>query len=307
MSSYKIFLGIALLVLSTWALSVQEASGKWLMQISLPLFCLVFFRYAVHVALVLAITLPKKGLTIFHSKSYKTQVIRGLTTMLTTLAIFTALSYLPQAQATAIYFLAPLLVLCTAPWFLGEPSYLHRWIAAIVGFMGVLVIVRPGAGLDPVGVGYALLAAFTIAMQFVYTKKLAGDDSQTTLLWTGIVGLVGGVVLAPFQWNESIAVLSEFRLWQWLLIINVGLFGTLGHLLQIKAYQHAPASLLAPFSYFQIIAAAALGFAIWGQFPDFWAWTGILIVCGSGIAVTVLEWRHNQKALKLVKKIIEAK
>lgn len=307
MSSHNIFLGIALLVLSTWALSTQEASGKWLMQMSLPLFCLVFFRYAVHVVLVLAITLPKKGLAIFHSKSYKMQVIRGFTTMLITLVVFKALSYLPQAEATAIYFLAPLVVLCTAPWFLGEPSRLHRWIAAVVGFLGVLVIVRPGAGLDPVGVAYALLAAVMIAVQYMYTKKLAADDSQTTLLWTGVVGLLGGLVLVPFQWHESLAVLGDFSLWQWLVVINVGVFGALGHLLQIKAYQHAPASLLAPFSYFQIIAAAALGFVIWGQFPDVWAWVGILIVCGSGIAVTVVEWRHNQKVLKVVEKIIEEK
>ncbi|NLB31120.1 MAG: DMT family transporter [Alcaligenaceae bacterium] len=307
MSNYKIFLGIALSVLSTWALSTQEASGKWLMQISLPLFCLVFFRYAVHVVLVLAITLPEKGVTIFRSKSYKMQVIRGLTTLVTTLAIFTALSYLPQAEATAIYFLAPLLVLCVAPWFLGEASRWHRWLAAVVGFMGVLVIVRPGAGLDSVGVAYALLAAVTIAMQFVYTKKLAADDSQTTLLWTGVVGLLVGIVLLPFQWHESIAALSQFGLWQWLLIINVGLFGALGHLLQIKAYQHAPASLLAPFSYFQIIAAATLGFVIWGDFPDFWAWVGISIVCGSGIVVTAVEWRHNRQVLRLVEKIIETK
>lgn len=307
MSNYKIFLGIALSVLSTWALSTQEASGKWLMQISLPLFCLVFFRYAVHVVLVLAITLPEKGVTIFRSKSYKMQVIRGLTTLVTTLAIFTALSYLPQAEATAIYFLAPLLVLCVAPWFLGEASRWHRWLAAVVGFMGVLVIVRPGAGLDSVGVAYALLAAVTIAMQFVYTKKLAADDSQTTLLWTGVVGLLVGIVLLPFQWHESIAALSQFGLWQWLLIINVGLFGALGHLLQIKAYQHAPASLLAPFSYFQIIAAATLGFVIWGDFPDFWVWVGISIVCGSGIVVTAVEWRHNRQVLRLVEKIIETK
>ncbi|CAM5188886.1 DMT family transporter [Oligella ureolytica] len=307
MSNYKIFLGIALSVLSTWALSTQEASGKWLMQISLPLFCLVLFRYAVHVVLVLAITLPEKGVTIFRSKSYKMQVIRGLTTLVTTLAIFTALSYLPQAEATAIYFLAPLLVLCVAPWFLGEASRWHRWLAAVVGFMGVLVIVRPGAGLDSVGVAYALLAAVTIAMQFVYTKKLAADDSQTTLLWTGVVGLLVGIVLLPFQWHESIAALSQFGLWQWLLIINVGLFGALGHLLQIKAYQHAPASLLAPFSYFQIIAAATLGFVIWGDFPDFWAWVGISIVCGSGIVVTAVEWRHNRQVLRLVEKIIETK
>ena len=306
MGNYKILIGIALLVLSTWALSSQEASGKWLMQIGFPLFSLVFFRYALHVVLVLAITLPDRGLAIFRSKSYKTQIIRGCTTLFTTLAIFTALSYLPQAEATAIYFLAPLLVLCVAPWFLGEPSRWHRWVAAVVGFMGVMVIVRPGAGLDPAGVGYALLAAFMIAMQFVYTRKLAGDDSKTTLLWTGVVGLVGGIVLIPFQWSESIAVISEFNLWQWILVMNTGLFGTLGHLLQIRAYQHAPASLLSPFSYFQIIAAAALGFAIWGQFPDFWAWVGISIVCGSGIVATVVEWRHNQKIKHIVENIIEA-
>jgi drug/metabolite transporter (DMT)-like permease len=307
MKNYKVLTGIVLLVLSTWALSTQEASGKWLMQFSMPLFVLLFFRFGQQVLLVLAITLPEKGLSVFRSKNYPMQIIRGSTSLFAMLAVFMALSYLPQAEATAIYFLAPLLVLCIAPWFLGEPSRWHRWVAAIVGFLGVMIIVRPGAGLHPIGVGYGLLAAVIIATQYLCTRKLAVDDSKTTLLWSGIVGFVGGIILAPFQLSEGIAVMREFEPWQWLLVINTGVFGTLGHLLQIKAYQQAPASLLAPFSYLQIIAAAALGLAIWGQFPDLLGWLGIFIVCASGVVATIVEWRSNQEVKQLVEKIIDTK
>jgi drug/metabolite transporter (DMT)-like permease len=251
--------------------------------------------------------LPEKGLSVFRSKNYPMQIIRGSTSLFAMLAVFMALSYLPQAEATAIYFLAPLLVLCIAPWFLGEPSRWHRWVAAIVGFLGVMIIVRPGAGLHPIGVGYGLLAAIIIATQYLCTRKLAADDSKTTLLWSGIVGFVGGIILAPFQLSEGIAVMREFELWQWLLVINTGVFGTLGHLLQIKAYQQAPASLLAPFSYLQIIAAAALGLAIWGQFPDLLGWLGIFIVCASGVVATIIEWRNNQEIKQLVEKMIDTK
>ncbi|MDO5668058.1 MAG: DMT family transporter [Alcaligenaceae bacterium] len=303
-ASYRPLIGIVLLVLSTWALSMQEASGKWLMEHSLPLFLLILFRYAVHVVLVLAMTWPKQGVHVFRSKNYPMQIIRGSTSLFAALTVFMALSYLPQAEATAIYFLAPLLVLCLAPWFLEEPSRWHRWVAALVGFIGVMVIVRPGAGLHPVGVIYGLLSAGVIAAQFLCTRKLAVDHSMTTLLWTGIVGLFGALVLVPWQWSEGLAVLRSFEWWQWLLLLNTGVFGTVGHLLQIKAYQHAPASLLAPFSYLQIIAAAGLGLVIWGQFPDVWGWLGIFIVCASGIVVTIIEWRNNQRVKHLVRSMI---
>ena len=306
-TSVKPIVGIILLILSTWALSTQEASAKWLMELSLPLFLLILVRYALHVVIVLTITLPKKGMAVFRSRHYLMQVVRGSTSLFAALTVFMALSYLPQAEATAIYFLAPLLVLCVAPWFLGEAMRWHRWVAAFVGFLGVMVIVRPSAGLNPIGVMYGLLAAVVIATQFLCTRKLADDDSMTTLLWTGIVGFVASLVLVPLQWTEGIAVLEEFKLWQWLLLLNTGVFGTVGHLLQIKAYQRASASLLAPFSYLQIIAAAALGLAIWGQFPDMWGWFGIFIVCASGVVVTMIEWRDNRRVNKLVQGIIESK
>lgn len=306
-TSYRPLLGIILLVVSTWALSTQEASGKWVMQFSLPLFMVILVRYAVHVVLVLAITWPKMGARVFCSTNYVMQIIRGSTSLFAILTIFMALSYLPQAEATAIYFLAPLLVLCIAPWFLAEPSRWYRWLAAFIGFAGVMVIVRPGTGLHPIGVIYGLIAACVIAAQFLCTRKLAADNSMTTLLWTGLVGLAGGIVLVPFKWHEGVAVLSGFAPWQWLLLLNTGIFGTVGHLLQIKAYQHAPASLLAPFSYLQIIAAAVLGLVIWGQFPDAWAWFGIFIVCASGIVVTIVEWRNNPGVKKIVQSMIETK
>lgn len=307
MGNFKVLSGIVLLVLSLWILSLQEASGKWLMHIGAPLFAVMFFRYLLHVIIVLGQTLPERGLSVFKSRNYTTQIIRGSTSLFASIFIFNALAYLPQAEATAIYFLAPLLVLCAAPMFLGEPSRWYRWVGALVGFGGVMIIVRPGAGLHHLGVIFALLAAFTIAAQFIYTRKLAGDDSKTTLVWTGVVGLAGSVVLLPFHWTTAVSVMGAFNLWEWFVVVLMGSCATLGHLLQIKAYQQAPASLLAPFSYFQIVAAAALGYLIWNQFPDVWAWLGIFVIIGSGVVVMVVEWRNNQQVKQIVEKIIEDK
>ncbi|WP_419343469.1 DMT family transporter [Achromobacter sp. PD1] len=287
-------MGVLLLVLSMWTLSCLDASGKWVMNAGVPLLVLSWFRYAVHLALVLALVLPARGLGVFRSKKPREQILRGGSMFLATLMFFTTLSYIPQAEATAINFLAPLLVLSAAPWVLKEPARLSRFVAAGIAFIGVIIVIRPGGGLDPVGTVFGLLTACCFAVQFIATRRVAGDDPFTSLIWSGAVGTICLTLALPFILPPALPVLEALAPLDWVVLISTGITGGLGHLFQIAAYRRAPASTLAPFVYLQIISATSVGWLVWGHFPDPLTWLGIAIICASGIGIGLIEWRRSR-------------
>lgn len=287
-------LGIVTLVLSSWALSGLDASGKWVMTAGVSLWMLCWVRYVVHLVLVLGLVLPSRGLQVLRPKRPVAQVVRGGLMLMATLSFFTALHYLPQAEATAINFLAPLVVLSVAPWILKEPTRISRWVAAGVGFLGVVIIIRPGAGLDSIGTLFGLLTACLFATQYIATRYVATDNPFTTLIWSGGVGSVVLTLALPFILPQALPVLASLNGWQWLVLLGTGFWGGVGHLLQIQAYRLAPASMLQPFVYLQIISATTLGWLIWGQFPDAFTWLGIAIICSSGITIGFIEWRARR-------------
>jgi len=286
--------GIVLLILSAWTLSCLDASGKWVMAAGVPLLILCWVRYLVHLLLVLALVLPGRGVGILRSRHPREQLVRGGSMLVATLAFFTTLSYMPQAEATAINFLAPLIVLALAPWVLKEPPRASRWVAAGVAFIGVLIIIRPGGGLHPLGVLFGLLTACCFAAQFIATRRVAGDDPYTSLIWSGAVGAVCLTLALPFTLPPALPALRELDAGNWLLLLSTGLSGALGHLMQIGAYRNAAASTLAPFVYLQIVSATAIGWLAWGHFPDALTWLGIAIICGSGIVIGLIEWRRSR-------------
>jgi drug/metabolite transporter (DMT)-like permease len=264
------------------------------MNAGVPLLVLSWFRYAVHLALVLALVLPARGLGVFRSKKPREQILRGGSMFLATLMFFTTLSYIPQAEATAINFLAPLLVLSAAPWVLKEPARLSRFVAAGIAFIGVIIVIRPGGGLDPVGTVFGLLTACCFAVQFIATRRVAGDDPFTSLIWSGAVGTLCLTLSLPFILPPALPVLKALAPLDWVVLISTGITGGLGHLFQIAAYRRAPASTLAPFVYLQIISATSVGWLVWGHFPDPLTWLGIAIICASGIGIGLIEWRRSR-------------
>jgi len=286
-------LGVSLAVLSVTVLSGMDASAKWMIGVGVPVLLLVWMRYVVHLALVLMLVLPTRGRRILRSGCVSGQIMRGATMLGGTLAFFTVLRYLPQAEATAINFLAPLLVLVIAPWALRERPRLSRWIAAGTGFAGVLIIVRPNTDLDPIGVVYGLIGASCFALQYIATRRVAVDDSFTTMIWSGAMGAIGLTFVLPFVLPSALPTLAALSPGQWALMFSLGFWGAIGHLLQITAFQKAPASLLAPFGYMQIVSAAGLGWLVWGHFPDALTWLGIGIICASGIVIGIIEWRRR--------------
>jgi drug/metabolite transporter (DMT)-like permease len=265
------------------------------MGVGVSLLVLCWVRYLVHLLLVLALVLPVRGVAALKSVRPRAQLARGSIMLAATLSFFTTLHYLPQAEATAINFLAPLIVLALAPWVLKEPPRLSRWVAAGVGFVGVLVIIRPSAGLDPIGTVFGLMTACLFAGQFIATRRVAVDDPFTTLIWSGAVGSVCLTAALPFILPTALPFLAGLDAWQWLILVSTGFWGAAGHLLQIQAYRYAPASMLAPFVYLQILSAAALGWLIWGQFPDALTWVGIAVICASGITIGAIEWRARRR------------
>ncbi|PTX05942.1 EamA/RhaT family transporter [Achromobacter mucicolens] len=287
-------IGVLLLVLSMWTLSCLDASGKWVMNAGVPLLVLSWVRYAIHLVLVLALVLPARGMRVLRSTKPREQLIRGGSMFLATLMFFTTLSYIPQAEATSINFLAPLLVLSLAPWILKEPARMSRFVAAGIAFVGVLIVIRPGGGLHPVGTIFGLLTACCFTAQFIATRRVAGDDPFTSLIWSGAVGTICLTLALPFILPPALPVLQALSAFDWMVLISTGITGCVGHLFQIAAYRRAPASTLAPFIYLQIISATSVGWLVWGHFPDPLTWLGIAIICASGIGIGMIEWRRSR-------------
>lgn len=281
-----------------WVLSTLDASGKWILAAGVPVLVAAWVRYVVHFVLITALVVSRRQAYLFRSKTLKFQILRGSVILCATLGFFSTLSYLPQAQATTLIFLAPLIMLSLAPWLLGEPRRTSRWVAAGFGFLGVLIVIRPGSGLDPVGVGFGLLTACLLAMQLLCTRKVAIDHPWTTLIWSGLVGALVLTLAAPWLWPQFSELMGQLSFWQWCVLFSLGVSGGLGHLLQIQAYRRAPASLLAPFMYLQIVAAATMGWLIWGDFPDQISWVGIGLICASGAGIGYYEWHHARRLRK---------
>jgi drug/metabolite transporter (DMT)-like permease len=287
--------GIALILCSLLLLTTLDGMGKWIMGVGVPLLILCWFRYVIHLILLMVIILPSRGLGVFKSQMPKLQCLRAVVMLGSTLSFFTSLSYLHQAEATAIIFIAPLLMLAIAPWILKEPSRKSRWIAAGVGLIGVLIVVRPSSGLSTIGVIMGLVTACLLTAQHLLSRMLARDSAFTTVLWSGALATVALTLCLPFILPSALSTLQSLSGWNWVILLSCGVVGGLGHLLQIQSYRYAPASLLAPFIYVQITFAASFGWLVWSHLPDATTWLGIGIICASGIVNSLIEWRSSRR------------
>lgn len=278
--------GIAIIVLGFFIIPAMDALGKWLStsysvwQISWARF---FFHFLFLAPFVLwryrlkAILLPKQGL----------QVIRGAFLLGATICFFGALSLLPLADTLALSFVSPLLVTLLSPWLLREKVGWRRRLAVGVGFLGVLIIVRPG--FQDVGLGslLALGSGCSFAFYVIATKKLAGTAPPlVTLTYTA---LFGNVVLSAVMLTGGEGVWHWPDAEAWTMMAGIGAIAVVGHFLLIRAYDYAEASLLAPFYYSEMIMSATLGYLVFGDFPDAWTWAGIAIIVASGVYIALRE------------------
>jgi len=279
----KALLGISLVILAVFFFACLELSAK-LASAYMPPVQAVWARYMVHLLIMVIFLGPTLGRKLFRTQRLRLQVTRSVLLALTTMCQFTGLKYLQMAELTVINFAAPFMVAALAGVMLGERPGLHRWGAIIVGFLGVLVVIRPG--IVDIHWAYFVVLAGTvgIALYLLTTRMVSRvDGAITSLFFTALIGAIVLSMALPFVWQTP----SEPE--GWLLMLAVGVFGAVGHFIFILGTKYAQGSLLAPFMYVQIVWSVLFGFIVFGDLPDIYTWTGAAVVIASGI---YLAWRE---------------
>ncbi len=219
------------------------------------------------------------------------QTIRSVFLMATTGLFNSGLTLVPLATATTIMFLSPIMTTVLSVFVLKEHVGIRRWLGVACGFAGATIVVQPWAafsGSFNAGVLFLVAAALTNACYQISTRKVRGDDSRTSLLFTAAFGAVICSLLLPWHWQWPDA-------YGWALLAGSGFAGALGHFCIIQAFRLAPASVVAPFSYSALIWATLLGYVIWKDFPDHSVWAGAALIIASGLYIF---WRERVRELQ---------
>jgi len=262
---------------------------------TLPTFEIVFFRYLGHLAIVSAVFLPSQGVGLWKANRTTVQIIRAVMLMASTALNFMAVAYLPLAVTSAIFFLAPLMICALSVPFLGEHVGPRRWAAIVIGFIGVMIIVRPGAGELHWAWMLSVGATLCASSYMMLTRVLAGEDTtETSQFYASIIPACVMLPLAAWVWVWPSGWLEIT------LVCIIGCFGWAGHQFATIAHRMAPASTLAPFVYTQILWMTGAGYLFLNTVPDIWVYVGAVIVIASGLYVWVRERQlaHTETALQ---------
>jgi drug/metabolite transporter (DMT)-like permease len=274
--------GILLIILATLAFACADVLTKQLTTHH-PVTVVVAVRYLVNLAVLAVVLYPRMGAGLWRVKRRGLVFVRGLCLALASLAMGLALRLMPVGETVAIVYLSPFAVMLLSGPVLGERVRGISWLWAALGFAGVLLILRPGAGLDPLGVVFALTNAGLATCYHLLTRKLAGSESTVAILFqTALVGSVFFCIGAVGSLDQLSMTATDFSG-----MVVLGVLATLGHYLFTSAYREAPASLLAPVNYLHLVWAAALGWLIFGHLPDRISLGGMVLVCASGVAIAV--------------------
>ncbi len=285
---------ILILLLAQSILIFLDVSAKWLSVAGLPTNQIMFARYGVHVGLLLLLVLPVQGWNLLRSGNWKLEVARGLCLLGSTAGNFLSMRYLPLTVTGALLFTMPLMVCALSGPMLGETVGWRRWLAIGCGFVGILVIIRPGTEAFHPAALLALAAAFLGAVFGIFTRKLAGVDSAMTQQF--YAGGIAFVAITPFAftgWTWPGDTIS------WIAFFTLGTAGVLGHLLISVAHRHATPATLAPFNYLQLLYLALASWIIFNEPPDQWFFLGASIIIGSGLYIWLRE-RSLHKAMTSV-------
>lgn len=286
--------GIFCMIGAMLLISVQEALAKYLGE-SQPVMQVVWARYLGHLVLMTVLLWPKHSVRLLQSEKLLTQVCRSLILLVDTVLFFIGLTMLGLAEATAIFFTVPLLVILLSIPLLGEKVSASTIVAIIVGFLGTLIIVGPDVsdfGSSEAGVGALCIfgSACCAAVYNVTTRKLSANDPlPVTLFYTAMVGAIVTTVFIPFVWVMPPTLMA------WVALLSIGLFGGMAHSLIIISHKYASATTVAPFMYSQIFWALGLGWLLFEDLPGLSAYLGGVIVICSGLYLFYRDWRHQSR------------
>jgi drug/metabolite transporter (DMT)-like permease len=285
----RILRAILAILLSVACFSVLNAISKTLTE-HYPVVQVIWARYAFAFVFMMAMFLPRSGLALFRWHNIGTQAVRGLLLFFSSFLYFHGLVYLPLATAASISLTSPLIVTALSARFLGEPVDAGRWAAVGLGFAGALIVVRPGHAHfewhSLLIVASTLCSAFYQLFSRRYGQAERADASATMAT---IVGTLAAAPMLPFEW-----VTPSFG-WDWVLFVAIGVMAGIGHYFLTIAFSQAPAAVIAPFNYVQLIGAAILGYLVFDSIPDVWTWLGAAVIVCSGLYLGQAERRRYRR------------
>ncbi len=281
--------GILITLAAMLVFGLMDAASKYL-STRYPTVQVVWLRYVFTIPLLLA-TLAPRGVTGFlRSRHPGLQLLRGLLLVTEIGLVVWAFGQLPLVDVHAVLALTPLVVTALSLPLLGEPVGPRRWAAVAVGFLGVLIILRPGSGVLHPAALVALLSVLLYALYQVLTRMVGrADAAETTLLWQLVIGSVALTAVVPFFWRPP-------EPGHWPLFALLAVLGGVGHFCMIRAFQLAPAVVLQPFSYTLLLWALVIGYLAFGDLPDAWTLLGGAVVVAAGTYTALRERRRQDEA-----------
>lgn len=278
---------LPLIVLAGMCFATLDASAKFLVQAH-GLLLVVWARYAGQMVVATPIACRLGGPGFWRTRHPGIQLVRSLCLVTATACFFGGLRFLPLAEATAVAFLAPMFAIVFSRPVLGERPTRARWLSALAGFAGILLLVRPGSAVFHPAAALLVLAAIANAFYQLLTRKVPGDTPHTTLFYSGLVGTVvlTGLAAATDAFRFDVSTRDA------LLFLALGAFAGLGHFCLTGAFLRAPASLIVPFTYLHMVWATLYGFVVFGQLPDGLSILGMAVIVASGVVLVLHERRR---------------
>ena len=286
------FKGIALILLSTIFLGTSDTTSKYL-SATLPSVEITWIRFLVFAIIMVPAMVPGTAIYSLRTTSVRLQLFRGVALLGSSLFFITGLRYLPIAEASATGFVSPLFVTALSIIFLAEKVGVRRWIATATGLFGVLIILRPGTSAFHMAAFLPIVSAFCWAATLIMTRMMSGrEHSSTIMTYSSIAGVAILSVLVPFAWVAPT--------WHDIMFgILVGVASTAGQWIVVLAFRYADASVLAPFSYTQLLWVSILGFLVFGEVPDSWTIVGASFIVASGLYTAHRERVRRSQLLEL--------
>jgi len=266
-----------------------DASAKYLVLSGIPAQFVAWVRFAEHVVLALVLLRGWGNPAVFRYRSLPRQLVRGAFLFGSTFFNFQALRSLQLAEAMSIMFFAPMVVTALAGPMLGEWAGWRRWLAVLVGLVGVLVITRPGFAAFGIGHVYALCAMASYSFYVLTTRQMAATETAESLVFYSALAPV--VLMSPAVPYVAALPPDAFH---WLILLSLGFYGGIGHWMLIKAYKQASTTALAPYPYLQMVWMILFGYLFFGQLPDAWTLAGAAIIVASGLYIV-----HREHRLRL--------
>jgi drug/metabolite transporter (DMT)-like permease len=270
------FRGIALILASTVFLGASDVTAKYL-STSLPSIEIAWIRFLVFALIMVPAMVPGSPLFALRTPRPGLQLMRGVALLSSSLFFISGLRFLPIAEASATGFVSPLFVTALSIVFLSERVGLRRWLATAIGLIGVVIILRPGTSAFHPAAFFPLVSALAWACTLIITRMMSGRERAATIMsWSSIVGVCVLSALVPLVWVAPV--------WKDILFgVFIGVASTAGQWIVVLAFRYADASVLAPFSYTQLLWVSILGFLVFGELPDIWTVAGAIFIVASGL------------------------